>query len=66
MALAIPTLIAGGYYLYTENGPTPVIHARAAAEGDSDPGHPSKVAAALTRAIFQALLGTGGDDEILS
>ena len=54
LALAVPTIIAGGYYLYSENGPTPVIHARTALGEDPDAG---RVASALTRALVQALLG---------
>ena len=59
LALAVPTILAGGYYLYSENGPTPVIHARTAVGEEPDP---AKVASALTRALFQALLGEKGGE----
>jgi len=59
LALAVPTIIAGGYYLYLENGPTPVIHERATAGEDPDS---SKVASAMTRALFQALVGGRGGE----
>ena len=61
LALAVPTIIAGGYYLYSENGPTPVIHARNALEGE-DPDDAAQVATALTRALFHALQGEPGGE----
>ena len=60
LALAVPTIIAGGYYLYSENGPTPVIHARNALEGEEPDA--AKVATALTRALIQALQGEPGGE----
>ena len=60
LALAVPTIIAGGYYLYSENGPTPVIHARTAIGEESDP---ADVASALTKALFQALLGENSGED---
>lgn len=52
-AVGIPTAIAGGYYVFQEYGPTPVVQAR-----KNDNGYDvSNVVNALSQAVLEAVMG---------
>ena len=52
-AVGIPTVLAGGYYLFSEHGPTPVVQARRQDEG----GDGFDVTVTLAKALFEAVRG---------
>ncbi len=61
-AVGIPTVLAGGYYLLSEHGPTPVVQARRQSmlgeDGEGEPGSGDfEVILALTKALFEAVRG---------